>query len=90
MNGQWNVKRRTPYTEIGVRRLKCVRCGAKAEHQWNICSDHSYRPICIDCDVALNRLVLAWIGHPRAKRLADEYASAQLPRIRTEPFNERA
>jgi hypothetical protein len=66
--------RREPYTEAGVRRLGCARCGDRAEHQWKICSDGSWRPLCVACDVALNRLVLEWIGHPRAVELGDEYA----------------
>ncbi len=55
--------RKEPYTEIGIRRLPCFRCGAPASQQWNICSDGNlYRPICTDCDLALNRLVLEWMG----------------------------
>jgi hypothetical protein len=54
--------RRKPYTEIGVRRLKCFRCGQRAEHQWNVCADGCHRPICVECDVALNELVLRWMG----------------------------
>lgn len=58
MNG-----RRRPYTEIGVRRLRCVRCDAQAVHQWNACADGNlWRPLCWPCDVALNRLVLEWMG----------------------------
>ena len=55
--------RRRPYTEIGVRRLPCARCGEPAEHQWQICSDgNTYRPICVACDIKLNRMVLRWMG----------------------------
>ena len=57
--------RKTPYTERGIKRLKCIRCGNPAEHQWQICSDgNQWRPICIECDIALNELVLKWIGFP--------------------------
>lgn len=57
------MPRKTPYTRIGVKRLKCFRCGNKAEHQWQICSDNNtYRPICVECDIALNELVLKWFG----------------------------
>jgi hypothetical protein len=35
----------------------------QAVHQWNICSDdNQYRGLCLDCDRALNRLVLEWVG----------------------------
>lgn len=60
----WNVVRREPYTEIGVRKLKCIRCGEPARFQWNICSDGSYRPVCGVCDIKLNDLVLKFMGHP--------------------------
>jgi hypothetical protein len=56
--------RKTPYTAIGVRRLPCTRCGEKACHQWNVCADGFYRPICIACDVELNQMVLRWMGFP--------------------------
>lgn len=55
--------RRKPYTEIGISRLKCFRCGGKPSQQWNICSDNNvYRPICLDCDILLNEVVLKWMG----------------------------
>ena len=57
--------RRQPYSEKGIRRLPCVKCGLPAHQQWQICSDDNlYRPICLDCDIALNALVLEWIGFP--------------------------
>ncbi len=52
-------KRLTPYTEIGIKRLKCFRCDNKASQQWQICADGNvYRPICSQCDVVLNYLVM--------------------------------
>lgn len=70
----WHLRRTDPYTQIGIRRCKCIRCGAPAVHQWNICSDQNfYRPMCLDCDIELNKLVLKWAGHPHAQRLGDEY-----------------
>lgn len=54
--------RKKPYTVIGVRRLKCFRCGSPAEAQWQICSDGNvYRPICVACDIALNEVVLRFM-----------------------------
>lgn len=42
--------RKKPYTVIGIRRMKCFRCGRPARHQWQICADGSqYRPICGAC-----------------------------------------
>lgn len=66
--------RAEPYTEQGIKRLGCVRCGAKARFQWNACADGNlWRPLCLGCDVALNRLVLAWMNDPDARAKADAY-----------------
>jgi len=54
--------RRKPYTEIGIRRMKCVRCGEPAVHQWSACADGNlWRPICRDCDILLNRIALMFM-----------------------------
>ncbi len=66
--------RRKPYTEAGIRRLKCFRCGGPARTQWSICADgNRARPLCVACDVALNVLVLRWVRHPDAARMAADY-----------------
>lgn len=56
-----SMGKRTPYTARGIKRVKCFRCGGPAVHQWNICADGGYRPLCIECDIALNRLVLSFM-----------------------------
>ena len=72
MNG-----RRRPYTEIGVSRLPCVRCGAKSSFQWQICSDDRlYRPLCSKCDLELNRMVLEWAGFPDWREKMARYEAA--------------
>jgi hypothetical protein len=54
-----------PYTYIGIRRKKCVRCGAPATDQWQICAlGRQYVPICTECDFFLNALVLQFVGWP--------------------------
>jgi len=54
--------RKKPYTEIGIKRLKCFRCKKQASQQWQICSDHNqYRPICDECDIKLNETVLRFM-----------------------------
>jgi hypothetical protein len=54
--------RRKPYTEIGIRRMPCARCGAKASFQWQICADgRQFRPLCAPCDVELNEMVMRWV-----------------------------
>lgn len=67
--------RREPYTDAGIRRLPCFRCGEPARFQWNACSDlNRWRPLCTSCDVALNAMVLRWMGHPDAESLIAAYA----------------
>ena len=66
--------RKEPYTEAGVRRLPCVRCREPARFQWNACSDGNlWRPLCLACDVELNRWVLEWMGDPDAEAKAKAY-----------------
>lgn len=70
--------RRTPYTERGIRRLKCFRAGCtnRAEFQWQICADgRVFRPVCLPCDIDLNRLVLEWAGVPDAAEKLAAYAA---------------
>ncbi len=76
----WQTQRREPYTASGIRRLRCIRCGAGAEFQWQICSDgNNFRPLCAPCDVSLNRLVLDWMGHPDADEMVRRYAAEKQP-----------
>jgi hypothetical protein len=74
--------RKQPYTEAGIKRVKCFRCGSKAHFQWNICSDGNvFRPICIKCDVELNRLVLRFMRFPDWKQKADDYKFKKINEI---------
>lgn len=67
--------RKTPYTEAGIGRVPCVRCGSRARFQWQACADSRlYRPLCEDCDIDLNRVVLEWAGDPDAKAKIARYA----------------
>jgi hypothetical protein len=69
--------RKTPYTEAGIRRLKCVRCGERGETQWQVCADlNQYRVLCRPCDIALNRLVLEWAGFPDVETMMKRYSVA--------------
>lgn len=70
--------RKKPFTSLGIARLPCVRCGAKALHQWQICADGNiYRPLCLDCDIALNLLVLKWSGDPDAATKIKAYEASE-------------
>lgn len=67
-----------PYTERGVRRLRCFRCQRpKPELQWQICADgNQFRPICRPCDVALNEMVLTFMGDRDMDRKMKAYRKA--------------
>lgn len=81
MKPNWKTKRQEPYTVRGIAKLECIRCGAQAVHQWQICSDgNNYRPICLACDVALNELVLRWFRHPDAAPLLAAYRGKVSPK----------
>lgn len=56
--------RKKPYTEVGVKRLPCARCGKPAHMQWRACADGLWRPICKKCDIMLNRIVLIFMKDP--------------------------
>lgn len=75
----WPTSNRTePYTALGIKRLRCVRCDARAVHQWQVCADGNvYRPLCLDCDIELNRLVLTWAGDPSASEKVAAYEAKQ-------------
>lgn len=67
--------RKEPYTETGIRRLPCARCSAPSRFQWSACSDGNlWRPLCLDCDIDLNRLVLFWMNDPEAEQKTARYA----------------
>lgn len=66
--------RRKPYTERGIRRVPCVKCGAPARHEWRICSTNAYSAVCTTCDVELNRMVATWaFGPDRAASIIETY-----------------
>ena len=51
--------RREPYTERGIGRVPCARCGKPSIEQWNICAlGGGYFGVCAECDTLLNELVL--------------------------------
>lgn len=72
--------RKAPYSAIGIKRIPCARCGAPSVHQWQICSDgNQYRGLGLDCDIALNKTVLRFMGFPDWQgKLADYAVKARL------------
>lgn len=71
--------RRKPYTEIGIRRCRCVRCGRQASAQWKVCADGVYRPVCGLCDVVLNKIMMEQLLVPDLERKLAEYERKPFP-----------
>jgi hypothetical protein len=70
--------RRRPYTDVGIKRVLCVRCGDPAHAQWQVCADQGfYRALCKPCDLALNELVLAWANDPDRHLKMEWYRAKQ-------------
>lgn len=73
------VGRKEPYTEIGVRRIPCSRCGAPAQFQWQVCAnDNRWLGVCAPCDIELNRLALDFMRVPNADLLMIAYENRVL------------
>ena len=72
--------RKKPYTEIGIRRLKCFRCKKnKATQQWQTCADgNTFRGICDSCDIDLNEMVLKFFKFPDWKEKLNKYVQKLL------------
>ncbi len=60
-----------PYTNRGISRVPCCRCGNPSTQQWNICADNNiYRGICTICDIQLNAMVMIFMRVPeRIKKI---------------------
>ena len=76
--GYWpKGPRAKPWTNGAIKKQKCVRCGGPGAQQWQICADNNqYRVLCLECDIALNKLVLEWARHPYAEMLGNTYESS--------------
>jgi hypothetical protein len=68
------VGRRKKYTERGISRVPCCRCGEPSMYQWQCCANgNRWMGLCPSCDVDLNRVTLEWMGHPHRDQLIEEY-----------------
>lgn len=66
--------RRKPYSERGISRVPCVKCGQPSKYQWQVCMDGSWRGVCEEHDRELNRIGLEWaFGPERAEELMKGY-----------------
>jgi len=66
--------RRKPYTERGISKVPCERCGAPSVHQWQICAlDNQWAGVCNECDIELNMLVLQFMGVKDREKIIEKY-----------------
>lgn len=64
--------RRKPYTEKGIARVPCAKCGEPSAYQWQVCAtDNKWMGVCKICDGLLNAMVVEFMGQPQ--ELADRY-----------------
>jgi hypothetical protein len=77
-------RRMTPYTEIGIRRVRCAYrgCRRKGYAQWNVCADRGeYRALCYIHDIELNRLALTWVGDRQVERKMARYSADVIRKV---------
>jgi hypothetical protein len=69
--------RKEPYTEIGISRVPCARCGEPSKHQWQICAlGNVWMGLCENCDIKLNRLVLKFMKIKNRLKILSNYIEA--------------
>lgn len=65
------------YTDRGLKRVGCSRCGAPASEQWQLRACVTGRmlwyPLCLAHDIELNRLVVEFLQVPRGDELLAAY-----------------
>lgn len=70
--------RKKPYTNAQIKKIPCLKCGQPSSAQWQICADDNIqRGICTECDIALNRLVLEWVGDPDTEEKMRAYEETE-------------
>lgn len=60
-------QRRKPYTVRGISRVTCAKTGCRKRGfaSWQVCAnDRAFHVLCWECDIAMNRQVLTWMGDP--------------------------
>ena len=68
--------RKRPYTEIGIKRVPCLRCGVPSTQQWQVCSlGNKWFGICTNCDIKLNTYVLWFFGIKDSLEIINKYAN---------------
>jgi hypothetical protein len=73
------IGRKKPYSERGINRVPCARCGKPSQHQWNCCAlDNRWLGVCTECDIKLNADTLAFFRVPDAAGVLAAYVERML------------
>lgn len=61
--------RTTPYTEEGIKRVKCFRCQMPATRQWDIyCDGPQFVAVCDECDMVFNDMLAVCMEYMTRKK----------------------
>ena len=61
--------------------IPCVHCGANSQCQWVVCANGpDFIPMCIDCDIALNHLILSFLKFENCEDLMKQYKESLVAR----------
>jgi hypothetical protein len=62
-----------------MAKVACQMCGEQpAVHQWSSCANgHRYVAVCLDCDFAVNEILLAMLRLPHRAKLMAAYRAKQ-------------
>ena len=72
------MSRYKPYTNKGISRVPCAKCGKPSFHQWNICSlGKTFNAVCIECDIELNKLILNFFNVKNKSSILKKYINKQ-------------
>lgn len=67
------VGTKKPRTIEQMKRMKC-QCGKPAVHQWSSCANgNRHVAVCLDCDWAINEMLLAFLRLPQRVQLMTAY-----------------
>ena len=70
--------RKKPYTQIGISRIPCARCGVPSGYQWQVCANKSmFLGVCSKCDIALNKKVLEFFRFNKVEEMIKRYSNEQ-------------
>lgn len=74
------VGSKKPRTNEQMAKMHCQKCGAKpAVHQWSSCANgNRHVAVCLDCDWAVNELLLAFMGIKQRAQLMAAYRRRKL------------